>query len=147
MSGRNTGEPRLSTVSVEARGEHFNIVQLRGMLMVCSRDHGSCCCGWDKDGRLPFEHSLWGDEWERRKIQNRVHLTFVGCLGPCAVGNVAFLQLHDRSIWFKDLNDARLVPAVFDYIEQMIEAGQALPPPPALADHVFERFVAAGATP
>src|SRR5437762_13096622 len=110
------------------------------MLLVCARQHGSCCCGWDEKGRMPFDTALWADEWERRKVRNRLHLTFTGCLGPCAVGNSAFLQIYGWSIWFKDLNDAPLVSAMFDYIEAMLVAGTALPPPPALADHVYERF-------
>ena len=131
---------KLRTVTVEARGEAFRIVQVAGMLLVCARQHGSCCCGWDEKGRMPFDTTLWGDEWERRKIRNRLHLTFTGCLGPCAVGNSALLQIHGRSIWFKDLNEATLVSMVFDYIESMLACGTTLPPPPELAAHVYERF-------
>ena len=90
---------------------------------------------------MPFETRLWSDEWERRRIRNRLHLTLAGCLGPCAAGNNALLQLHGRSIWFSDLNDAALVPAVFDYAQAMLESGRVLPPPPALAGHVYERYV------
>src|SRR5207248_128958 len=118
--------PRLSAITVDARGERFNIVQLKGNLFVCSREHGSCCCGWEEKGRLPFSPSLWGDEWERRKIRNQLHLTFTGCLGPCAVGNNALLQIHGCSIWLKDLDDGRLVSAVFDYVETMLSAGRVL---------------------
>jgi YHS domain-containing protein len=132
--------PSIRAVTVEARGETFKIVQLAGMLLVCARQHGSCCCGWDEKGRMPFETTLWGDEWERRKIRNRLHLTFTGCLGPCAVGNSALLQIHGRSIWFKDLNEDTLVSTVFDYIESMLACGTTLPPPPELAAHVYERF-------
>ena len=107
------GRRRLSSVKVAARGEEFRIVQLQGNLFVCSKAHGSCCCGRGEKGRMPFDNALWGDEWERRKIRNKVHLTFSGCLGPCAVGNNALLQLHGRSIWLKDLNDPGLIPAFF----------------------------------
>src|SRR5689334_10866457 len=108
--GNAERRPRLSVVAVEARGETFKVVQLAGMLLVCARQHGSCCCGWDEKGRLPFELALWSEEWERRRIRNRLHLTFTGCLGPCAVGNNALLQLFGRSIWLKDLNDPALIP-------------------------------------
>ena len=91
---------------------------------------------------MPFDpQALWGDEWERRKIRNRVHLTFSGCLGPCAVGNNALLLMHGRAIWLKDLNDPELAPLVYDWIEGMLAAGQVLPPPATLRDHVYERFV------
>lgn len=132
---------RPSVVRVAARGEEFKIVQLVGNLFVCSRANGNCCCGWIEKGRMPFDNSLWSDEWERRKIRSRVHLTFSGCLGPCAVGNNALLQIWGRSIWFKDLNDATLAPRVFDYIEAMLAAGTVMPVPDALAGHVYERYL------
>lgn len=91
---------------------------------------------------MPFDpDALWGNEWERRKIRNRIHLTFTGCLGPCAAGNNALLQLHGRSIWFKDLNAPDLAAAVFDYAEAMLASGGVQPPPDALRDHVYERFL------
>ena len=137
--------PALSAIKVRARGEEFRIVQLRGNLIVCTKQSGSCCCGWEAKGRLPFEQALWSDEWERRKIRNRIHLTFAGCLGPCAVGNNALLVLHGRCIWLKDLNDPALIPAVFDYVESILVAGRLLPPPAALREHVYDRFVPADA--
>lgn len=133
---------RLATVRVRARGEDFRIVRVQGTLFVCAKQNGSCCCGWAEKGRMPFEPSLWGDEWERRRIRNRLHLTLSGCLGPCAAGNNALLQIHGRSIWLSDLNDAALVPAVFDYAEAMLAAGRVLPPPADLAAHVYERYPA-----
>jgi YHS domain-containing protein/(2Fe-2S) ferredoxin len=134
--------PRLATVKLTARGEEFRIVQLQGQLMVCARQRGSCCCGWDEKGRMPFDpQTLWGDEWERRKIRNRIHLTFTGCLGPCAVGNNALLVLHGRSIWLKDLNRPDLASAVYDWIEDMLRAVRILPAPDRLKDHVYERFL------
>jgi YHS domain-containing protein len=140
---QNGDRQRVSTVKVHARGEDFRIVRLQGSLFVCTRQNGSCCCGWQEKGRMPFEPDLWGDEWERRRIRNRLHLTMSGCLGPCAAGNNAMLLIHGRAIWLNDLNDAALVPAVFDYAEAMLAAGRVLPPPPALAGHVYERYLSA----
>ena len=131
----------LASVRVRARGEDFRIVQLVGNLFVCSRANGNCCCGWEEKGRMPFANDLWGDEWERRRIRNRLHLTFTGCLGPCAIGNNALLQLFGRSIWFKDLNDAALIPLVFEYAQAMLAAGRVVSPPTVLADHVYERYL------
>ena len=133
--------PRISVVRVRARGEELGIVQLQGNLFVCSRANGSCCCGWGEKGRFVFDNSLWADEWERRMIRNRLHLTFTGCLGPCAVGNNALLQLHGRSIWFKDLNGPEYARLVFDYAQAMLDAGRVLPPPVPLRDHVYERYL------
>lgn len=128
-------------VRVEARGEEQKILQVAGNLFVCSRANGSCCCGWVEKGRLPFDNTHWSDEWERRRIRAQLHLTFSGCLGPCAAGNNALLQLHGRSIWFKDLNGPALATRVFDYIEAMLAAGHVLPVPDALGGHVYERYL------
>jgi YHS domain-containing protein len=137
-----TNGPRpLSTVRVNARGEDYRVVRVSGNLFVCSRQNGSCCCGWEEKGRMPFGNELWSDEWERRRIRNRLHLTFTGCLGPCIAGNNAMLQLHGRSIWFKDLNSADLIPKVFDYAEEMLTSSKVLPPPDDLRGHVYDRYL------
>lgn len=132
---------RLRTVKVHARGEDFRIVQLQGNLFVCSKQHGNCCCGWTEKGRAPLDIALYETEWNRRKLRNKLHLSFTGCLGPCAVGNNALLQVLGRSIWLKDLNDDALIPAIFDYAEAMLRAGRVLPPPESLRDHVYERYL------
>jgi cobaltochelatase CobN len=130
----------LKTIKVRAREEDFRIIQLHGNLLVCSRAHGNCCCGWTEKGRAPVNTALYGDEWERRKIRNKVHLSFTGCLGPCAVGNNALLQLFGLSIWFKDLNDDQYIPMIFDYIDGMLGAGHIMSPPADLIDHVYARY-------
>jgi len=132
---------RPSAIRLAARGEEFKIVQVAGNLFVCSRANGNCCCGWAEKGRMVFDNRLWSDEWERRRIRSRLHLTFSGCLGPCAVGNNALLQLWGRSIWLKDLNSTALIPAVFDYAEEMLAAGRVLPVPEVLTGHVYERYL------
>lgn len=140
--GQPTREVRRpSVVRIAARGDEFKIVQVAGNLFVCSRANGNCCCGWTEKGRMAFDNALWSDEWERRKIRSRLHLTFSGCLGPCAVGNNALLQIWDRSIWFKDLNSPDLAPKVFDYIEAMLAAGSVMDVPESLAGHVYERYL------
>jgi cobaltochelatase CobN len=131
----------LKTIKVHARGEDFRTVQLHGNLFVCSKAHGNCCCGWTEKGRAVVNLPLYEQEWERRKIRNKLHLSFTGCLGPCATGNNAMLQLFGRSIWFKDLNDDCFTPALFDYIQAMLSAGQVLPPPAELTDHVYDRYL------
>ena len=136
-----TPRKRIATVRVAARGQDYRVVQVIGNLLVCTKANGSCCCGWEEKGRMPFDTELWAGEWERRGIRNRLHLTFTGCLGPCIAGNNALLQIHGRSIWFKDLNAEELISAVFDYAEDMLHAGRALAPPDHLRDHVYERYL------
>ena len=131
----------ITTVPVRARNQDFRVVRVSGNLFVCSKVNGSCCCGWEEKGRMPFDNELWAAEWERRGVRHALHLTFTGCLGPCIAGNNALLQMHGRSTWLKDLNDPRLVGHVFDYAEAMLAAGDVLPPPPALLGHVYERYL------
>lgn len=138
--------PPVATVKVRARDEDYRIVQVVGNLFVCSRANGGCCCGHEEKDRMPFDNSLWADEWARRRVggtplRAQLHLSFVGCLGPCAVGNNAMLLIFGRAIWLKDLNDPTLAARVFDYAETMLAAGHVLPPPESLRDHVYERFL------
>jgi YHS domain-containing protein/(2Fe-2S) ferredoxin len=135
------GHQRPSVVRVAARGDSFKIIQVVGNLFVCSKANGNCCCGWAEQGRMPFDNTLWSHEWDRRMIRARVHLTFSGCLGPCAIGNNALLQIYGRSIWFKDLNSPAFAPLVFDYIQAMLAVNRVLPVPEALAGHVYERYL------
>jgi len=132
----------IKTVKVEARGEEFRIVQLQGNLFVCSKEHGNCCCGWTEKGRAPVNLELYQAEWERRRIRNKIHLSFTGCLGPCAVGNSVMLQLSGHSIWFKDLNDDKYIHLIFDYIEALLKDLQAVPPT-ELSSKIYERFLPA----
>jgi YHS domain-containing protein len=136
--------PKLRVLKLEARGEEFRIPQLLGNLFVCSAANGNCCCGRPEKGRMPFDNRLYEQEWEARRLRPRVHLTFSGCLGPCAVGNNAMLQIMGRSVWFKDLNRPELIPAVFDYIEAIVAAGRIVPPPPVLEGHLYERYLPTG---
>lgn len=76
---------------------------------------------------LPFDH--------------RLHLVFTGCLGPCAAGNNALLQIYGQAIWLSDLNDPSLVIELFDYAEAMLGAGRILPRPDRLRDSVYEHHL------
>ncbi len=131
----------VSVIGVHARGEDHRIVQLVGNLFVCSRANGSCCCGWEEKGRASLSNELWSDEWEKRAIRNRVHLTFTGCLGPCMAGNNAMLQIYGHSIWLNDLNAPEIVAQVFDYIEDVLCCGEVGDPPEGLRGHVIARYV------
>jgi nitrile hydratase accessory protein len=80
---------------------------------------------------------LYHDEWERRRLRNVVHLTIGGCLGPCALANVALLLFDGQAQWFHSIDSDALVRALYDHIDAMLAAGRALPPPAALASYHF----------
>jgi len=108
-------------------GRLVNVARPRGQLFVCSEN---CCCGRIEDGFAPVPTDVYHSEWERRRLRNVVHLTIGGCLGPCALANVALLLFDGQAIWFRSMNSATLVYALYDYVEQMLDTGRVLPPPP-----------------
>jgi cobaltochelatase CobN len=118
-------------------GRMVNAGRKRGMLMVCV--HG-CCCGLTERGFAPVPTDLYHNEWERRKLRNKVHLNQGGCLGPCPLANVAMLVLDGRPYWFHSLNEKRLIVALYDYIESLLAAGAHVVAPALLAPHVFNGF-------
>src|SRR5690606_15825844 len=102
-----------------------NVARTRGQLFVCSEN---CCCGRTEDGFAPVPVEVYQDEWDRRKLRNFVHLTIGGCLGPCALANVALLLFEGRAMWFQSMDSPAIVYRLFDYMESMLEAERWLPP-------------------
>ena len=115
-------------------GVLVNVARMRGMLFVCE---SGCCCGRTDDGFAPVPAALYHAEWERRRFRNIVHLSIGGCLGPCALANVALLLFDGRALWFQSINSESLIIALYDYIEAMLDADAYLPPPVPLADLHF----------
>ncbi|HXJ80629.1 MAG TPA: nitrile hydratase accessory protein [Candidatus Methylomirabilis sp.] len=106
----------------------------RGHLFVCA---SGCCCGRTEDGFAPVPTETFHREWERRRLRNLVHLTIGGCLGPCALANVAMLLFDGQAQWFHSVDRDAIVFALYDHVERMLEADCCLPPPPALGQHLF----------
>ncbi|OLV19174.1 cobaltochelatase subunit CobN [Deinococcus marmoris] len=129
-----------------ADGRTINVVRKRGHLSYCF--HG-CCCGRTDRGFSAAPVDAYREEWTRRKIRNQIHLTKAGCLGPCALANVAHLVFDGHDVWFHSVNDAWLVRAIFDYISAMLDAGGYLPLPAELVEYSFNYYAwdAAGTAP
>ena len=121
---------RRRNIVTRADGTPVNVARFRGQLFVCAT---GCCCGRIDDGFAPVPTELFHTEWERRRLRNVVHLTIGGCLGPCALANVALLVFDGQSLWFHSVNDDAVVVALYDYIDAMLDADRCLPAPPALA--------------
>ncbi|RDI95878.1 cobalt chelatase [Meiothermus sp. QL-1] len=118
-------------------GRPVHIVQKRGHLSYC---YTGCCCGHTERGYARVPAEVYKEEWLRRRLRNVVHLTRGGCLGPCALANVAALVFDGRSVWFHSVNTPWQVRLIFDYIEAMLAADRFLPPPPELAEYVFNFY-------
>jgi nitrile hydratase accessory protein len=125
---------RRRNLVVRPDGRPVNVARPRGQLFVCA---SGCCCGRTEDGFAAVPAETYHREWERRRLRNVVHLTIGGCLGPCALANVALLLFDGQAQWFQSINSDALALAIYDHVERMLEAGACLPPPPTLAAHQF----------
>src|SRR5262245_16533978 len=121
---------RRRNLVIRADGRLVNVARSRGQLFVCAT---GCCCGRTEDGFAPVPTDLYHDEWERRRLRNVVHLTLGGCLGPCALANVALLLFDGQALWFHSVNSEALARALYDHVEAMLEGDGPVPVPPALA--------------
>ena len=125
---------RRRNLVVRSDGRLVNVARPRGHLFLCA---SGCCCGRTEDGFAAVPTATFHAEWERRRLRNVVHLTIGGCLGPCALANVALLLFDGQAQWFHSVNSETLALAIYDHIERMLEADGCLPPPPALAPYHF----------
>ena len=115
-------------------GRRVHVARALGQLFVCAE---ACCCGRVEDGYAAVPRELYHSEWERRGLRNRVHLTVGGCLGPCALANVAMLIFDGRQAWFHSMTSGEQVRLLYDWIEEMVRARAWSPPPDALAAYRF----------
>jgi nitrile hydratase accessory protein len=125
---------RRRNIVVRPDGRPVNVARPRGQLFVCA---SGCCCGRTEDGFAPVPADVLHREWERRRLRNIVHLTIGGCLGPCALANVALLLFDGQAQWFHSVNSDAVALAIYDHVDAMLDADRCLPPPPALAAHHF----------
>src|SRR5258707_3292361 len=122
---------------VRADGRAINVVQRRAHLSYCFT---GCCCGRTERGYAAVPAETFKQEWINRKLRNVVHLTKAGCLGPCALANVASLVFDGRAIWFHSVNTPWHVRLIFDYIETMVRADRYVAPPSELTEYVFNYY-------
>jgi cobaltochelatase CobN len=108
-----------------------------GHLFVCN----GCCCGRVEKGfpALPLEE--FKDQWKKRGIRRRLHLTISGCLGPCPLANVVLLQFRGRSMWFHSINHANDVDLIYNYVERMLQGETDLDLPAELTGRYFQRYL------
>jgi cobaltochelatase CobN len=127
--------PLHTVTRVDGVGKQIRIQD--GHLFLCN----GCCCGRTDKGfpELPLEE--FKQQWKKRGIRRRFHLTVAGCLGPCPLANVVLLQFHGSSMWFHSINYAADVDLIYDYVERMLLAESLLDPPDALLSRQFDRYL------
>jgi nitrile hydratase accessory protein len=109
-----------------------------GHLFICN----GCCCGRTDKGFPELALDEFKQQWKKRGIRRRFHLTVSGCLGPCPLANVVLLQFRGQSMWFHSINHPEDVELIYDYVENMLLADDVLDPPEGLASRQFERYLA-----
>ena len=134
---RSPHTSKVRNIVWRADGEPINVFRRPGQLFVCAT---GCCCGHTERGHAPVPVELYHAEWVRRRIRHKVHLSIGGCLGPCALSNVALLLYGGHEVWFHSITGDEQVVAIYDYVEAMVRANCYLPPPPDLAPQVFDVF-------
>ncbi|HMN30575.1 MAG TPA: hypothetical protein PKE45_20660, partial [Caldilineaceae bacterium] len=117
-------------------GRLVNAGRFRGMLFVCAT---GCCCGLTERGFAPVPRDLYHNEWERRKLRNKVHLNQGGCLGPCVLANVVTLIFDGKPYWFHSVNDPAIILAIYDHIDALLADANA-PISAILQPHLFNGF-------
>ena len=125
---------RRRNIVVRRDGRRVNVARFRGQLFVCAT---GCCCGRTEDGFPAVPAGTFHREWERRRLRNIIHLTIGGCLGPCALANVALLLFDGQAQWFHSIDSDALAVALYDHVEAMLDADAYLAPPAALAPYHF----------
>ncbi len=128
----------MATIKVtQPDGRMVDVIQRRGHLSYC---YGACCCGRTDRGYAAVPVDTYKGEWLKRKLRKVVHLTKGGCLGPCALANVASLEFDGQSVFFQSISEPSQIQMIFDYIEAMVAADRFLAPPPELAAFTFDYY-------
>jgi cobaltochelatase CobN len=122
---------------VRADGKPIFVQPKRGHLIVCAR---GCCCGHTERNIPAVPIDFYKEEYKRRKVRDRVQLTMSGCIGPCPLANVVLLFFDGRPMWFQAIDRPGQIVALYDYIDRMLAADRILPPPPELADRLFNYY-------
>jgi nitrile hydratase accessory protein len=108
-----------------------------GHLFVCY----GCCCGRTEKGFPALPLDDFKQQWKKRGLRRRFHLTISGCLGPCPLANVVLLQFRGRFMWFHSINDVQDVTLIYDFVEQLLQEGAGAKIPDGLADREFQRYL------
>lgn len=118
---------------------YINVPRHRGQLFVCAT---GCCCGRVEHGFSPVNTDLFHNEWERRGLRNKIHLTQAGCLGPCSLANVVTLFFDGRFTGFHGIDNIDLVLAIFEHLQSLLASSDsaAFLLPEILREHVFDYF-------
>ena len=74
-----------------------------------------CCCGHVERGRPAVPSEWLKEEWRKRGLLKRIHLTISGCLGPCDVPNVVAIVTQTETVWLGNISRQDQYQALLDW--------------------------------
>jgi len=78
--------------------------------------------------------------WRAEKLNQAVHLTISGCLGPCDLTNVTLAVVGGEMIWLGGLHGEATYRMLIGWARECHAAHAMLPLPPELLARRFERY-------
>lgn len=99
-----------------------------------------CCCGRTDKGHPNVPVEWLKEQWRRRQLPKKVHLSISGCLGPCDISNVVLLLAGSDQIWLGGIKDQSAYEDLVDWASACALAGELQPLPPALECYRMQRF-------
>lgn len=107
-----------------------------GQVVVCL----GCCCGRVDKGHPEAPVDWLKEQWRKRALPKKIHLTISGCLGPCDASNVVLLLFGDSPVWLGGLDKFEQYETLADWASACGAADSLLPLPPSLEPFRMERF-------
>ena len=90
-------------------------------VLVCQ----GCCCGQVERGLSAVPAEWLKQEWRKRGLLKRVHLTVSGCLGPCDVPNVVALVTQAKTVWLGNISERHQYQSLLDWASRSKDQGYA----------------------
>lgn len=107
-----------------------------GQVVVCL----GCCCGRTDKGHPDVPVAWLKEEWKRRMLPKKIHLSISGCLGPCDVSNVVMVLLGSEAVFLGGLSQRWQYLAVVEWASECERMNTLVPLPDSLDPFRLERF-------
>jgi cobaltochelatase CobN len=99
-----------------------------------------CCCGRTDKGHPEAPTEWMKQEWRKRALPKKVHLTISGCLGPCDASNIVLIMMGDQPVWLGGLYRHEHYAALADWASACDRVAAVAPLPALLAPFRMDRF-------
>lgn len=115
----------------------FTTRKTLGQVVVCL----GCCCGRTDKGHPAVPVDWLKNEWKRRTLPKKIHLTISGCLGPCDATNVVMLLFGSQAVFLGGLSEQAHYHDLAEWASACERRGELVPLPRSLERFRMQRFV------